>query len=106
MEEICLGEVTALAEQPMTKFHVEGLHLVVIPLPEGGFSVLHDLCTHADARLSDGWMEDKCTVVCPWHFAQFDVRTGEAKSLPATETVRTYESHVRDFKLYVRLGDL
>ena len=33
-------------------------------------------CTHRGAPLSDGQIEDN-VVVCPWHGAKFDLKTGE-----------------------------
>ncbi len=54
---------------------------------------LHDMCTHATARLSGGFVEDGC-VECPLHQGLFDLRTGEARKEPCTEDVQTF--HVRE----------
>jgi len=54
---------------------------------------LHDMCTHATAKLSDGYVEDGC-VECPLHQGLFDLRTGEARKEPCTEDVQTF--HVRE----------
>ena len=62
--------------------------------------VIDDLCTHANARLSDGWLEEGC-VACPWHGAQFDLETGEALSLPARVAVKTYPVIVKDGVLFI-----
>jgi len=50
---------------------------------------LEDRCTHEDYPLSDGFLEDG-KIICPYHGAQFDLRTGEALTLPAYEAVKTY----------------
>ena len=60
----------------------------------GGFVAIDDGCTHAEASLADGALVDDCTVECPWHGAQFDLKTGKAKSLPAVEGVRVYATRV------------
>jgi 3-phenylpropionate/trans-cinnamate dioxygenase ferredoxin subunit len=48
-----------------------------------------DTCTHAQASLSDGYL-DEDLVECPFHSALFCVRTGEPVSPPATVPLRTY----------------
>ncbi|HUF60938.1 MAG TPA: non-heme iron oxygenase ferredoxin subunit [Verrucomicrobiales bacterium] len=66
-----------------------GRDVAVCRLEDGSLRAVHDLCTHADALLSEGWIEGRC-VVCPLHEARFDLDTGEARSLPATESVETF----------------
>ena len=48
-----------------------------------------NICTHAFARLSDGFVEG-CEVFCPLHQGSFDVRTGEPDEIPAITPVKTY----------------
>lgn len=55
----------------------------------GEFFATADRCTHAESSLSQGYL-DGDEVECSWHFAKFCVRTGKAKSLPATEDLPTY----------------
>lgn len=43
---------------------------------DGHFFAVIDECTHASAPLSEGRVADYI-VTCPWHGAQFDIRTGE-----------------------------
>jgi 3-phenylpropionate/trans-cinnamate dioxygenase ferredoxin subunit len=45
--------------------------------------------------LSEGdvW-EDECEIECPKHGSTFDLRTGEAQTLPATKPVPVYELRV------------
>lgn len=76
-----------------------------VAVPEADtYRVIDDLCTHANARLSEGWLEDGC-VACPWHGAQFDLATGQALSLPATGNVKVYRSVVRDGTLFAELPE-
>lgn len=104
MAEVSLGAVTEVVPegQGMAHHHVAGWHLVIFDLGDGSFSAMHDLCTHADARFSQGWLEEGC-VACPWHGAQFDIRTGKALSLPATEDVKMFKTQVRHGELFVDL---
>ena len=48
-----------------------------------------NICTHADARLSDGYIEDH-NVICPMHEGGFDVRTGAAVFAPCSDALQTY----------------
>lgn len=67
---------------------------------DGEFYAIDDTCTHQDASLSDGWLED-CMVECPLHAACFDLRTGHPTNLPAKKPVNTYPVVVYDGAVYV-----
>jgi 3-phenylpropionate/trans-cinnamate dioxygenase ferredoxin subunit len=63
-----------------------------------------DTCSHEEASLADGWLDDDI-VTCPSHGAEFSVRTGEALSLPATAPITTYPVRVEGDDIYVALGE-
>nr|WP_244263985.1 bifunctional 3-phenylpropionate/cinnamic acid dioxygenase ferredoxin subunit [Corynebacterium ciconiae] len=67
---------------------------------DGEFYCIDDTCTHEDASLAAGWLED-CTVECPVHLAAFCLRTGAALTPPASEAVRTYPVRVTDGHVWV-----
>jgi len=52
-----------------------------------------NVCTHAFARLSEGFLEGDC-IECPIHQAVFNVKTGEAVAPPAYAAVKTYPCRV------------
>ncbi|NLE65693.1 MAG: non-heme iron oxygenase ferredoxin subunit [Elusimicrobia bacterium] len=58
-------------------------------LEEGQVYALRDECTHAGAPLSEGEVR-KCRVTCPWHAAQFDIRTGESVGELGYNPVRSF----------------
>ncbi|MBM7414888.1 bifunctional 3-phenylpropionate/cinnamic acid dioxygenase ferredoxin subunit [Rhodococcus sp. BP-349] len=62
---------------------------------EEGLFAIDDTCTHQDASLADGWVEN-CAVECPLHESCFDLRTGAPSGTPAKTPVRTYAVHVVD----------
>ena len=68
---------------------------------DGELFAIDDTCTHQDASLSEGWLED-CLVECPLHAACFDLRTGEPTGPPAKRPVRTYPVLVEDGVVYVK----
>ena len=57
---------------------------------DGTILAIGDVCSHEEEYLSEGELVDGCCVECPAHGAQFDLRTGAARCLPATEPVATY----------------
>lgn len=50
---------------------------------------IDDTCTHGQASLSEGEVTG-FRIECWLHGAEFDLRTGEVMSLPATQAVKTY----------------
>ena len=61
------------------------------------------LCSHQDMELEGGSREGG-TWVCPHHGARFDLRTGEAVSMPAVDPVPVFPTRVEDGWVYVRIG--
>ena len=72
----------------------------------GEFHCLDDTCSHALASLSEGELHpDDCSVECPLHGSQFDLRSGEPISLPAVEAVRVHRVEVREREVWVELEE-
>ncbi|GIW99208.1 MAG: (2Fe-2S)-binding protein [Pirellulaceae bacterium] len=65
---------------------------------------LDDICTHDGGPLGEGEVENHC-IICPRHGAKFDLRTGAAIALPATEPTRSHEVKVENGEVYVRLRE-
>lgn len=61
-----------------------------------------DRCSHAEASLSEGEIWDTA-VECPRHGSEFDLRTGEPQSFPATKPVPTYDLEIEDGVVYTTL---
>lgn len=61
----------------------------------GEYFAIEDVCTHLGSDLSSGWLEGD-RAVCPWHLAEFSIRTGEALKAPAYEGVHAFPVRVRD----------
>ncbi len=84
------------------QYQVEGRPVALCNV-DGELYALEDICTHAFAYLSEGGLENE-QIKCPLHGAKFDVKTGEAKSLPAVKAVPTHEVKVEDGYVYVALN--
>lgn len=75
---------------------------VAVVRSEGEIYAIHDGCTHTEVPLSEGEVY-RGVVECWLHGSCFDLRTGKAIQLPATEPVRTYQVEVSDDDVYVTL---
>ena len=71
---------------------------------DGTVHALDDVCTHALALLSQGFIENGA-VECPLHGARFDIATGRCLSPPATVDLRTYEVRIEGEEVHVRKPD-
>ena len=56
---------------------------------DGEIYALDDICPHAYACLSDGYI-DEGQIECPLHGAGFDIKTGKALTAPASIDLRVY----------------
>lgn len=71
---------------------------------DGHFYAIDDVCTHDGGPLVDGDLEG-FTVACPRHGAKFDVRTGAALTMPATQPTISHEVKVVDGQVLVKLNE-
>jgi 3-phenylpropionate/trans-cinnamate dioxygenase ferredoxin component len=69
-------------------------------LIDGAYYAIEDRCSHDDGPLCEGDRDGFC-VECPRHGARFDLRTGNALSLPATQGVDVYQVSVRGGEVFV-----
>ena len=64
---------------------------------DGEYYAIEDRCSHDDGPLCEGEFDAETgVVICPRHGANFDIRTGNALTLPAYEPVATYPVRVVD----------
>jgi len=103
MREIPVVTLDLLDEGEARGVRVEGRD-VVLCVVEGEIYALEGMCTHEDLPLDGGEVEDG-VLTCEWHGARFDVCTGHARTLPATQPLRTYETRVKDGWVFLLLPD-
>lgn len=65
----------------------------------GKFFCIEDVCSHDGQPLTNGPLEG-CAIVCPRHGAKFDLATGKALCMPATDGIRSFPVIERDGVLY------
>lgn len=91
MDEPTTHRVAGAADLPAGEvrlLEVDGQRVCLARTDAGLFAV-DDTCSHEEESLSEGWLDGDC-IECPAHNSVFDLRTGEALTLPATEPVRTF----------------
>lgn len=69
---------------------------------EGAIYATDNVCTHGQARMSDGFLEGR-EIECPLHQGKFDVCTGQALCAPLTENIRTYPVRINKLRVMLRL---
>lgn len=100
-ELLTLCSAAEAAELGAVRVEPEGLPPLAVFFVDGDYFVTDDTCTHAEASLSEGVVEGG-KVECPWHSAQFCLRTGAAESFPAETPVRVYPVILRDGHVCIR----
>jgi 3-phenylpropionate/trans-cinnamate dioxygenase ferredoxin component len=61
----------------------------------GAYYAIEDRCSHADVNLSEGEIDlSACTIKCPKHGSQFDIKTGATLNPPAVTSVVTFDVQV------------
>mgnify|MGYP001348383950 CR=1 FL=1 len=68
----------------------------------GDFFATDDLCTHQNARLSDGFVIDDI-IECPLHQGRFHIPTGKAKGAPVTSNLRIHPVKIDGENVYIGL---
>ena len=97
MVEIALD---SFSSSPVQTVEING-NVVAVFKVDNEFFAIQNRCSHAEASLSEGEVYD-CKVECPLHGAEFDLKTGEALTLPATKPVATYTTEVNENSVLVK----
>jgi len=91
------------AETLLTKgrhlFQIEKRFMTLFVVDKEIFAV-DELCPHRAGPLSEGSCEGH-SIVCPWHGAKFDLRSGNVISGPAPRGLRTYKICLENGRVYV-----
>jgi 3-phenylpropionate/trans-cinnamate dioxygenase ferredoxin subunit len=93
-----------IPEGEARRFVVNRIEIAVANLGGGTFLAVDDICSHAEASLSEGEVDvDMETIECPRHGSTFDLRTGQPKTLPATVPIPTFPVKVDGERILIEL---
>jgi 3-phenylpropionate/trans-cinnamate dioxygenase ferredoxin component len=94
-----VAKVSEIAPGTTRRVVVDSLGILLCNV-EGKVFAIEDVCTHDGGPLDQGELEGEC-IVCPRHGATFDVRTGDALTLPAVVPLMTFETSVEGDDVFV-----
>lgn len=103
MSDVALCKVGDVASGSARRFDVDGVRLCIVHIGDDWY-VVGDRCSHANYSLAEGdvWAEER-EIECPKHGSTFDLATGEAQSLPATQPVPVYPVRIDGADVVVSL---
>jgi nitrite reductase/ring-hydroxylating ferredoxin subunit len=96
-----VARVEDIAEGGTLPLEADG-ELICLAKVEGCIYAFTDNCTHISGPLNEGELEGH-VLTCPWHGAQFDVRTGKALRGPARQDILIYPVKVEDNAIFIQL---
>ncbi|MDX1994075.1 MAG: FAD-dependent oxidoreductase [bacterium] len=90
---------TLLQNGEMRRFELDG-KAVVVARVEDQYHAFRASCTHYGGPLNEGVLKGH-TVMCPWHHACFDIRTGARTEPPALSDLPTFSLRIEDGNVVV-----
>ena len=100
-EFLKVADVGAINEGQVKRFDLNG-RSIAIACVNGNLYAFDDLCTHADASLSEGCLKGD-EIECPLHFARFSIKTGAVTQPPAFEDLKVYEVKISGSDILVKV---
>lgn len=83
---------------------LEGKEIGIYHL-DGDYYALEDVCPHAYALLSEGFVEDG-KVECPLHEAVFDIKTGKCLREPADRDIKVLPLRITDGEIQLDTAEV
>jgi 3-phenylpropionate/trans-cinnamate dioxygenase ferredoxin subunit len=101
-----VAKTSDIPEGEARRVIADRIEIALVNLGNGQFVAVDDICSHAEASLSEGEVDvDEETIECPRHGSIFDVRTGRPRSLPATLPIATFPVKVEGDTILIELED-
>jgi len=100
---IKVAKVDDLEDGELMPVEVDG-EPVCLAKVDGEVYAFTDDCTHIGGPLNEGELEGE-VLTCPWHGAQFDVRSGKVLRGPARQDIETYAVRVDNDDILVSIPD-
>src|SRR5262245_42058692 len=101
MREVELAKVGDLKDGEMKECSL-GETKILLARVNGSFHALGATCPHYGAPLAEGAL---CggRIICPWHHASFDVKTGDLLEPPALDALPSYKVRVEGERVFIAL---
>ena len=92
------GDVVAVNPE-----HTAGREIALVRLGAEVFAI-DATCTHGQANLCGGFVEQDGSIECPLHQGRFDVRSGRALCAPLTQDLAVHAVRVEGGRVLVRMS--
>lgn len=102
MQFIC--DTADVPQGSARRVEVDGRAPLAVFNIDGRFFVTDDTCTHGDASLCDGEIDDG-VVECPYHQGAFEIATGKPAGAPCSIPLRVYPVNVDGGRLLAALDE-
>lgn len=104
MTFVTVAEVAELTDDEPLSVDVDDELSVALVRHRGDLYAIEDECSHANVPLSEGDVEDG-TIECYLHGSRFELATGRAVNLPATEPVRVFPVRITGDDIQIDLDN-
>jgi 3-phenylpropionate/trans-cinnamate dioxygenase ferredoxin component len=99
-----VAKVSELSEDKVLVVSLKYIQLGIIKKNDE-ILAFEDICSHDGESISSGKIEGNC-IICPRHFAKFDLKTGSALCMPATEPISIFPVRIVGENIEVDLEEL
>ena len=96
-----VAALSEIAEGEAKPVRVGELEIALVNIV-GTICAIEDVCPHAYALLSEGFVEDD-EIECPLHGARFEISTGKVLCAPADRDLQTYPVRVDGDEVFVQV---
>ncbi|CAG9326349.1 unnamed protein product [Blepharisma stoltei] len=79
-------------------------NFIVVAKVNGAVYAVSGKCPHYFLPLNPGYL-DGYTLICPFHGAQFDIRTGELIGAPGQRSLQSFEARISNGNVVVKIPD-
>lgn len=97
------GRMSEIADGQMMLSEVDD-RLVILFRKGDQVYCMDDVCTHDGGSLSDGDLDGQ-QIECPRHGARFNLCTGEALTMPATEDNKMHNVKIENDEILVSINE-
>ncbi|MBI4965952.1 MAG: FAD-dependent oxidoreductase [Desulfomonile tiedjei] len=100
---VAIAKTNDVREGEMKSFDV-GEDKILISKIDGEFYAIGAVCPHYGADLADGVLSGE-RVVCPWHHAAYNAKTGDLEEPPSLDAVPRYDLEIEGDDLVLLLPE-
>jgi len=104
MVEYIAGKASELKDGQMKEVVLGNNYKVLLSKIGGQVYATSHKCTHYGAALSKGALSSEGRIICPWHGACFNAKTGDIEDSPGLDNLQKFKVTIKNDDIYVE-GD-